>query len=303
MKTIKLDIKNIVPFSEKTILCLGYFDGLHIAHQDLIKSAIEEGYEVAILTFDISPKLILNETNKKVELSSLEDKSSFLSKLGVDHLLLLDFDLTFAALDKGDFIRLVLNKLNPYKIYCGEDYRFGYKGKGDASYLSSFFNTRIIEIEKFDGMKISSSSICQFLLDGDIESSNRFLGRNYQIKGKVVEGNKIGRTINFPTANLDLVFNYVVPKIGVYIGYALINEVYYKCLIQIGTHPTIKELTSPLVEIHVLNFDQNIYGNVISVEFVSRLRDEIKFSNLDSLRKQLDEDRLICEKLLSERKN
>ena len=279
-------------------LCLGFFDGVHLGHQYLIKKAQNEGYKTGILTFDSSPNYVLGKINDVHQLTSISDKYEYFSELGVDYLFLMHFDSAVSRLSKEDFVNLVLKKLNPHRLFCGEDYRFGYQGSGDGNYLKNYFDIDILKFYEIDGEKVSSRSIIYLLKDGNVKKAKELLSRYYRVDGLVVEGLKNGRKIDVPTANLKLNYPYIYPKIGVYAGYATIDDEKYNAIISVGTHPTINPLESPIIEIHILDFDQNLYGKNIFVEFEEFLRDEKRIDSLEDLKAQIKIDEEKAKKLL-----
>jgi len=290
MKIVEFDIKN-VPINDKEIsLCLGYFDGVHLGHQAIIKESMNEGYPVGVLSFDNSPSYILGQKGN-YELTSIADKADIFEELGVKYLFIMHFDKSTLNVTKDEFIHDVLMKLNVKKVFCGEDYRFGTRGEGTPEYLSRFFDVTVIPTIKIGDDKVSSTTIRNLLGEGNIKMANRYLGRPYRLIGLVTDGLKKGRTIGFPTANLDLDANYVFPKEGVYMGYAYIANKKRKALICISTHPTINQLLDPIVEVHILDFDENIYGLTIYVDLIDFIRDIFEFKDLEELREQIEKDR------------
>ena len=289
MKIVEFDISN-VPFNDKEIsLCLGYFDGVHLGHQAIIKESMNEGYPVGVLSFDNSPSYILGQKGN-YELTSIADKADLFEELGVKYLFIMHFDKSTLNVTKDEFIKDVLMKLNVKKVFCGEDYRFGTRGEGNPDYLKRFFDVTVIPTIKIGEDKVSSSAIRELISAGNIKMANRYLGRPYRLIGLVSYGLKKGRTLGFPTANLDLDANYVFPKEGVYMGYAYINNRKKKALICVSTHPTINQLLDPIVEVHIVDFDENIYGLTISVDFIDYIRDIFEFGTTDDLIEQIKKD-------------
>lgn len=298
MEICQFDYPNTPKINEDITLCLGFFDGVHLGHQKLVQAAKKEGYKVAVLTFDNPPASVTGKVLEYLSLSSISDKAEYLEELGVDYFLLMHFDKEIMKLTKDEFIDDVIKILNPKKIYCGSDYRFGIRAEGNPDYLSLYFDVNKFSLEKSNVKKISSRDIVKEILNGNMPDAKTLLGRNYRINGLVVEGNHKGKTINFPTANLSLDYPYVVPHIGVYIGFAYVYDVKYRAIIEVGTHPTILPLVKPIVEVHIIDFDGNIYGKDIFVEFVRFIRDEKKFASLDNLKNQLEKDKKLAKKSL-----
>lgn len=298
MEIIEFEYPNIPTCLEKTVLCLGYFDGIHLGHKALISDAKKEGYKVGVLTYDNPPSVVLNKIHENISLSSIADKAEFLEDLGVDYLYLMHFDMTVAMLSKDEFIEEVLKVLNPVKLYCGEDHKFGMFAEGNPTYLSKFFDICIHKLESDNGNKISTRDICKLIEDGNVEEANRLLGRPYRINGLVVEGLHNGKNLEFPTANLKLDYSYVFPKDAVYYGYASVYDHKYKAIISVGTHPTIMPLPRPIIEVHILDYEGNLYGKDIFVEFVINARENHRFGSMDELKAQLQKDKTKAKKLL-----
>lgn len=289
MKIIDFYINETPANDKDLVLCLGFYDGLHLGHQHLIQKALDEGYPVGVMTFDLAPAFLLGK-KENYSLTSTFDKADFLEDMGVKFLYLMHFDKETLKVTKDEFIDRVLKPLNPRKIFVGEDYNFGVGGEGDAAYLSRFFDVEVVPLQKIDNMKISSKKIRQLVEAGEVEQASKLLGRPYRISGLVVEGHGNGRKINFPTANLELNYTYVFPKEGVYMGYAYFLNRKRKAMICVGTHPTINQLLNPIIEVHIIDFNEVLYGREIYVDFVSYIRPVIQFATFEELREQLLKD-------------
>ena len=290
MKIIEIDVNNlqIEPNPEVT-LCLGYFDGVHVGHLDLINKAVESG-NAAVMTFDISPSFTLKKNPSDNMLTSLFDKANILKSLGVKYMYFLrmsDELLKYSALE---FIEQILQAINPKKIIIGEDYRFGRYASGTPKDLKEYFDVEVVPLKLIDGKKISSRTIRELVAQGEMEKASELLSRPYTVVGLVVEGNHNGSKIGFPTANLDLDYPYVLPKIGVYMGFVKLMSSKYKCIIAVSTHPTIMELNKPLVEVHLISYKGDLYGREIEVQFIKHMRDIIHFDSMDDLKEQLLKD-------------
>ena len=298
MEIIQFEIGEKLQPVNDLILCLGFFDGVHLGHQSLLKKARKEGYKLGVLTFNQSPAYALG--NKLVDncITSISDKADIFEELGVDYLYLLDFNKVAMNSTKDEFIDKVLLPINPYQLVCGPDYHYGVRAEGDVMYLKRFFNVKVADFEKNHDAKISSRNIIDLIKKGDMEPVSEMLGRNYRINGTVMVGFKNGKKIEFPTANLKLEYEYVFPKSGVYVGYGIVFGERYKAIINVGVHPTINPLSSPAIEVHILDFDGNLYGKNIFVEFVKYIREEKKFDSLDELKTQLNKDKQKAKKLL-----
>ena len=289
MKIIDFDINNVPANDKDLVLCLGFYDGLHLGHQKLINKALAEGYPVGVMTFDIAPAVLLGK-KENYSLTSTYDKADFLEDMGVKFLYLMHFEKETLKVTKDEFIERVLKPLNPRKIFVGSDYKFGWDGEGDASYLSRYFDVEVIELEKVENLKISSKKIRELVENGKMEKAAQLLGRPYRISGLVVEGDHNGRKMDFPTANLELDYTYVFPKEGVYMGYGYFMNRRRKAMICVGTHPTIHQLLKPIIEVHIIDFNENLYGRELYVEFVSFIRPVMQFASMEELREQLIKD-------------
>lgn len=298
MKIVEFDLSNIPTEYHDIALCLGFFDGIHLGHQRIIQEALSSGKQVGLLSFDTPPAYVIGRKDTKRSLTSVDDKADILEDLGVSYLFIMPFNDRIKELTKMEFITMVLKTLNPSKVYCGEDYTFGKGGEGNPKLLANYFDLTIVPLVKIDGEKFSSQSIRHLIFEGKIKEANERLGHYYRVGGIVVDGNHIGGSLGFPTANLDLDFPYVIPSNGVYIGYALIHYEKYKCLISVGTHPTLKELDASIIEVYVLDFQERLYGDFIFVEFVDKLREMIKFNSVDELKEQIRKDKISALKML-----
>ena len=280
------------------ILCLGFFDGVHLGHQKLINKAKKEGYKLGVFSFNQSPAYVLG--NKLVDncITSISDKVDMFEELGVDYLYLMDFNKSVLNVTKDEFIDKVLLKINPYQLCCGPDYKFGARAEGDVDYLKRYFNVKVTDFENIKEKKISSRKIIELIKKGEMEQVQQMLGRPYRINGTVMVGFRNGTKIDFPTANLKLEYEYVFPKEGVYVGYAYVYGERYKAIINVGTHPTINPLAEPDIEVHLLDFSGNLYGKNIFAEFIQYIRPEKKWESLDALKTQLIKDKNKAKKIL-----
>ena len=270
-------------------LVLGNFDGVHIGHSQLIsfaKSMTQEG-NLAVLTFDKSLK-----ANSNSYLTNLNTKIKLMEKLGVDYLLIVKVSEKFRKISYVDFVNKVLKVINPIKIFCGTDFKYGYNALGDVSFLKERFSEVYVlnYVTDHFGNKISSSSIKELLIKGDIKNANRWLGREYLISGKIVHGKGNGKKFGFPTANLECDEKYVIPKNGVYITKCVINGFTFNSITNIGINPTIDDSGVKSIETHIINFNNDLYGQHIDLIFLDKIRDEIKFDDIDSLKERVKVD-------------
>lgn len=289
MEIIKINASNILLNENRDIsLCLGFFDGVHLGHISLF-DARNKNNKFAVMTFDESPSVIFKNL-KQSYITPLRDKINLFEHIGVEVLYVLHADSEMISLSKSDFIEKILKSINPNEIIVGADYTFGYKGEGNAEFIAKHFKTKIVPLLVLDNQKVASREIKELISNGNIKKANNLLDRYYFIKGIVVEGKKNGRLIGFPTANISLCENYLLPGTGVYIGYTIVDGKKYKSIIDVSTHPTIDELKENLIESNILNFDEDIYGKEIELQFVEYIRDVSKFNSLDDLAKQLEKD-------------
>lgn len=262
-------------------LLLGNFDGLHLGHQMLIEKAKEMG-DPSVLLLDPP---FQREKKEKV-LTTLFDKIRLFGRYGVNNVFVLKTDPSFFRLSKEDFMTLVLKKLQPSSLVVGEDYSFGALRSGKASDLKKEFQTFAYPLLKEDGVKVGSSLIKTLLLQGEVSKAASFLGRPYEICGKVEKGFQNGRKIKFPTANLDP-FEYVLPTRGVYCGSSFLRGECYKSLINVGEAPTVGKLSHNIVEVYLDGFEGDCYEETLYVDFAFYLRQEKKFSSLEDLKEEL----------------
>lgn len=294
------DISEIKEENKKRVAVLGFFDGIHKAHQKIIGSAVEaaeKGFISAVITLDKSPKEYFGKTSEE-SLTPTNKKNELLKNLGVDEVYYLEFNEKLQNLSAEEFINNILKKLNVDKVFCGFDYRFGFKGLGTPDLIrDSGIEVIVLEKEKIDEEKISTTVLKEFVRKGEFSKYNEYTGRFYSISGLVVKGRQLGRTINFPTANLELDGKYLLPETnGVYITKIKVNNKIYKSVTNIGYNPTVSdEKNKKFIETHILDFNEDIYGEKIEIYFYEFLRKEQKFESFDHLKEQLKLDKKTCE--------
>ena len=299
-------IKNLQDYHQKTPLALsiGMFDGVHIGHQSIINQlntvAKDKNLESAILTFWPHPRTIFYPNDDLKLLNTIEEKTYFLQKHSIQNLILQDFSEDFRNLTGAEFVKQILvEKLNVKHLIIGHDHTFGKNKSGNFSLLEKMapeleFEVQQVEAVDFQEMHISSTQIRKALSVGNIKEANEMLGYTYSVSGEVVHGKKIGRTIGYPTANIAVNSMKFLPKKGAYIVDVFVKKQHLKGMLSIGTNPTVDgKLVS--VEVYILNFNDDLYGEVISVNFREFLHDEIKFENLEKLIERLDEDKKLTE--------
>lgn len=290
MKTILVDYKNIEPRFNSLSMCLGYFDAVHLGHQKLIKYARKNAKNLlGLLTFDKPVSSIIKNGKSQEVITSLDDRFKIISKLGVDYYFVFKLEKAFLELSDMEFINL-LKKMNVKELFVGKDFRYGKDQKGTIYTLQDYFEVHVIDIEKIDDKKVSTEDIKNLIKNGDVLTASKLLNRNYLITGTIVPGNHIGRTIGFPTINLKLNDNYVLPKFGVYKTICYVDSVPHIAIANVGVRPTIKEGNTPNIEVHLKNFEGEIKGDCVILEFVEFIREEKKFDNLEDLKSQIQKD-------------
>ena len=283
MKIYRFDYKNTPTINDNSILCLGFFDGVHLGHKSLIDEAKKYNNKVNVLTFSKSFK------NNDKQITPLETKISLFEELGVDNLFVVENTYDLKLLDALDFISLVLKKINPSLIIVGNDFRFGYLAKGDGDLLKEHFNVIVKDLLPFKEEKISSSLIKKFIEEGEIELANLLMNRPYKITSYIVKGLGNGATkIGFRTINIVL-DNYVVPKFGVYLVDLYINNNIYHGIANVGIHPTIDKLNEPVIEVFIEE-EIDINSSAASVIFHSFVREEKQFKSTKELNEQIKKD-------------
>jgi riboflavin kinase/FMN adenylyltransferase len=287
--------------TKKTIVTLGTFDGVHIGHNAILdkicKVANSESLESVILTFFPHPRLIVSNNYDIKLLNTIEEKSALLEKKGIQNFIIHPFDKTFSELSPREFVTQVLvDKLNIQKIIIGHDHKFGKDRAADFNDLINFgkefgFEVEEISAQQINEVSVSSTKIRNSLLEGNISLANEYLGYPYVLTGTVVKGNQLGRTIGFPTANVDIPEDYkLIPKNGVYIVTANVNNKTVFGMMNIGVKPTLGE-NKLSIEVHLLDFDSDIYNQKIQVNILERLRDEQKFESFEALKLQIELDK------------
>lgn len=277
---------------EPLIAAMGFFDGIHLAHQALIQKTINIGKEknlkTAIITFDVHPKTVIYGLEYRY-ITPFPQKLDMLTSFPVDYIYVIQFNKHIAQSDPQVFIDDYLTSINT--LVCGFDFKFGYRGSGNTALLKkqTRFDTVILEQMTYENAKIGSTHIRDLIEAGYVHQIPSTLGRFYSIKGPVIHGAKKGRLIGYPTANID-VDHFMVPKTGVYISKTWYANQWYDSMTSVGYNPTLNRQKQVSVESYLFDFDKTIYGEVIESYFVKRLRDEMKFDDVSSLIKQIDHD-------------
>lgn len=286
--------------SNKNIITIGTFDGVHIGHQKIIEQLIDnakkECCESLILTFFPHPRMVLQEKSEIQLLNTIDERAELLEKSGLDNLIIHPFDKTFSRLSAEEFVKdILVDKLNIKKIVIGHDHRFGRNRTADINDLIFYgekydFEVQQISAQEIQEVSVSSTKIRKAIEDGNIVLANKYLGYDYFFTGIVQKGKQLGRTIGFPTANLKIPENYkLIPKKGVYIVKTDFQDKTVFGIMNIGTNPTV-EGKNLSIEVYYLNYDSNLYGEKIKVSILDYIREEKKFESVSLLKQQLEKD-------------
>ncbi len=279
-------------------VALGSFDGLHYGHLSLLRKTVEiskkNNGNSMVFTYKNHPKTLINPEKVPRLIMDTETKIKCLEEEKIDIVVLKEFTKEFMQIQPEDFIKMLCEKYNIKGIIVGFNFKFGHKNLGDTNLLEALKNKYgyelfVMEPYTYKDEIISSSRIRKTISDGEVEEASKMLSRYYSIKGKIIHGKKLGRTIGFPTANMEVNHENVIPKKGVYYTNVEFNNKIYKGITSVGNNPTVngKELT---IETFILNFEETIYEKEIRLYFISRMRDEIKFNSLGELINQLKKD-------------
>lgn len=299
-----------LPQIKNAIVTQGTFDGVHLAHKVIIarlkELAAQHGGETVLMTFEPHPRMVLFPEDHGLQLlHTLDEKIAALEKEGIDHLLVIPFTRDFSRLTSLQFIRdIMVNKIGTRILVIGYNHRFGKNREGTFQHLKEYaslygFDVEEIPEQDVDHVSVSSTRIRQALLSGDIQTANKYLGRLYTIQGEVQHGNKLGRTIGYPTANLKPNhLDKLIPADGVYAVKVSVDEQVYNGMLNAGFRPTV-DGKQHMVEVHIFDFDQDIYTKNITIHYVDKLREEMRFSGLDELKKQLEKDKLHASQILA----
>lgn len=284
---------------EPTAVALGNFDGVHLGHQELIKHTVEkakaDGLKAAVFTFSNHPKNLLPKEKRVKSILTTSEKEDIIASLGVDYLFNVPFTKAIMSMDPVDFIdELLIGRFNMKAAFCGFNYHFGFKALGSPEVLRKEGEAKGFEVcemapYKIKGDIVSSSLIRTLVASGQVEKCKTYMGRHYDIGGEVVVGNRLGRKLGFPTSNLIIDPDMVTPPNGVYVTNCIYNGVSYPSVTNVGIKPTIGTYNKN-VETHIFNFDKELYGKHITVEFLKKTRDEVKFDDVRDLSEQIVRD-------------
>lgn len=304
--------RNIDSFKKfnNSVITIGTFDGVHIGHQKILKILNEEAENVngesILFTFHPHPKMVVDSEGFELKmLQTLDERLDKLSKFNLNNTLLLPFTKEFSEISAEDFlVDFLIGKLNLKKIIIGYDHKFGKNRTGDIHFLKQYaekFGYEVVEIpaQEINDVNVSSTKIRKYIENGQVELANDYLGDYFEINGKVIEGDKIGRTIGFPTANIYIEEKAkIIPSNGVYLVKIHIENDEKYGMLNIGVRPTINNQLKQSIEVHLFDFNKDVYQKEIKIQFLKRIRDEQKFDSLEFLIKQLKKDETVCRNLL-----
>lgn len=300
-----------LPAFKNAVITIGTFDGVHQGHLQIIKQLVEEARKVqgtpVVITFYPHPKQVVETGRKPIFiLNTLEEKTTLLAQAGIEHLVVVPFSQEFADQPAADYVKnFLVNNFHPHTIIIGYDHRFGRNREGDYHLLEALADELQYQVKEIPehvlrDITISSTRIREALLEGNVQKANEFLGYRYFFTGLVTEGNKLGRTIGYPTANLQIQDDQkLVAGNGVYAVQVVVENMagVFGGMMNIGTRPTV-DGTKRAIEVNIFAFDEMIYNRLVTVTMLARLRDEVKFNGLDALKAQLAKDKLDTMKVL-----
>jgi riboflavin kinase/FMN adenylyltransferase len=299
-----LKIKTAADYKQikSSVITIGTFDGVHVGHQRiihrLVDTAQKNDLQSLVLTFFPHPRMVIqNDANIKL-INTIDEKAKQLEQLGVDHLVVKEFTKSFSRLTALEYVRdILVNKLKVKHIIVGYDHHFGRNRTANINELKEFgtfydFEVTEIEPQEVDDVAVSSTKIRSAILEGNIPTANKFLGYNFMLTGTVIKGKGLGKTLDFPTANIQIEAAYkLIPKHGVYVVKSQIKGVEVFGMMNIGKNPTVSEGNQTKIEVHFFDFSAKLYGSVLKIELLDHLRSEIKFPNIEALKLQLEKDK------------
>ena len=289
----------------------GTFDGVHIGHRtilDRLKQIAQKlDGESVLLTFYPHPRMVLQADSNLKLLNTIDEKTELLEAAGIDHLIIHPFTKAFSRTTSLEFVRdILVNQIGTKKLVIGYDHHFGRNREGSFDHLKEFgplygFEVEEIPAQDIDDVNVSSTKIRKALVEGDVQTANLYLGDAFQLRGEVVKGNQIGRTLGYPTANLDLGNPYkLVPADGIYAVLVYLGKEQFQGMLNIGMRPTLKEnQPKRSIEVNIFDFDRDVYGQELKLELIKRVRDEKKFNNLENLKAEMEKDKVKCQNILS----
>lgn len=302
MKTLQ----NTSNFSVKdeTYITIGTFDGVHFGHQKIIKKLVQEAKKAnkksVLLTFFPHPRMVLQKDASLKLINTIEERATLIEETGLDYLIIHPFSIAFSRMSALEFVRdILVNQLNISKLIIGYDHHFGKNREGNITQLTEYshlydFNVEEIPAQDIDSVSVSSTKVRRALTAGNLKTANNYLGYNFMLNGTVVNGKKLGGTIGYPTANIEIEETYkLIPKTGVYVVQSTISNKNIYGMMNIGNRPTV-DGNHQTIEVHFFDFHQDLYHQKLNIELIYFLRDEEKFDTIDSLVHQLKKDEEIA---------
>ncbi|AZR72397.1 riboflavin biosynthesis protein RibF [Anoxybacter fermentans] len=290
------------------IVALGFFDGIHYGHRVIIEETVRQARESNVLsgvfTFHPHPLKVLAPKRAPGLITALSQKRRILAEMGVDRLIVKAFTKEFAATDFRSFVQTYLVQYLKVKgVVVGEDFRFGKESKGDATAMKELgekygFTVTVFDTIRVNGVEVRSTLIRNLILKGQMDKLLTYLGRPYTLVGKVVRGDGRGHQLGFPTANLSLAVDYVIPDYGVYAGYIIVHGKRYQAVANIGVRPTFAK-SDLSIEIHILDYSGNLYDEIVEIELIKKIRSERSFDSIDELVAQIKDDIVSTRQILS----
>lgn len=292
-----------LPVFNKAVITIGTFDGVHKGHKTILKEVVSHaataGGESVLLTFDPHPRKVIFPQQTIAIITPLQEKLQLITDIGIEHIVVVPFDESFAGLSATEYIeQFLIKNFNPHSIVIGYDHRYGHDRTGDINLLRQYgaiHNFEVVEIpaQLIANAAVSSTKIRNAIIAGNIEEATDMLGRQYSFTGRVVHGNKLGRTLGYPTANLDPIDpEQVLPDTGIFAVAVVVNGDDYNGMMSIGYNPTVTDTKTIKIEVNIFDFDMDIYDKFIDVTFLRKLRDEQKFDSLAALVHQLHADKV-----------
>ena len=296
MEILRFNIHTPIECRERITACIGYFDGLHLGHQQLVKRVLEIAEKThtipALITFDPDPWVVLKKLHNIPHITPMNHRQDIGAKLGIQKWIILDFQKDMAQLSYEQFHELVLKPLHIETLVCGYDFHYANRGEGSVKTLQAqhFFKVEGVEEIASANEKISSTRIEQSIKRGEMEETADNMGRFYEMRGIVKSGNRVGRKYGFPTANLKTQGEYIMPKQGVYIGSVFVLDTWWMAIINVGHNPSFNYQQNTSIEAYLLDFDKMIYDKTVTFRFHRFLREEQKFAGMQELKEQLLKD-------------
>ncbi len=306
MRIITIDMKNDKRYPMPLCACIGYFDGMHKGHQELVRRTIglakQNRCESALITFDPDPWETIYGKKDLTHITTMKQRINKTMSLGIQNVIILSFTKQMSELSPEQFTKDVLGRLNIHALVCGFDFHYGHKGRGDSSTLKrdTDWQIEVVDAVEDEEGKISSTRISEAIRSGNMEKARSMLGYPYEVQGTVIPGRHKGTSMGFPTANIRMDREYIIPASGVYACYAMIGAKRWHAMVNVGHNPTMNFTQDISVEAHLINFSGDLYGKTVRLFFIKFIREEKKFRSRDNLIMQLEQDARYIDRLLSE---